>query len=186
MEPRNLIRSRCCRCAPSASSRFDEGFDADQKKAAKEVKKSCNLNLAAAQLKLGNAVEARKAADKVRFAQCWYIRSLDAVPVSQLQVLVSAPGRCVRCAGIHSQSGTCSGGGGDPCQQLSWAVRLRRQGARAAASPRRCTARAPCLPPQSELLPEFLLPLSPGAGDGQQQRQGAVPAVHLTYAMPTA
>lgn len=72
MEPRNLIRSRCCRCAPSASSRFDEGFDADQKKAAKEVKKSCNLNLAAAQLKLGNAVEARKAADKVRFAQCWY------------------------------------------------------------------------------------------------------------------
>ncbi len=30
------------------------------------MKKSCNLNLAAAQLKLGNAVEARKAADKVR------------------------------------------------------------------------------------------------------------------------
>ncbi|PRW33606.1 peptidyl-prolyl cis-trans isomerase FKBP62-like isoform A [Chlorella sorokiniana] len=44
---------------------FDEGFDADQKKAAKEVKKSCNLNLAAAQLKLGNAAEARKATDKV-------------------------------------------------------------------------------------------------------------------------
>lgn len=32
------------------------------------MKKSCNLNLAAAQLKLGNAAEARKAADKV--SQC--------------------------------------------------------------------------------------------------------------------
>lgn len=63
-------------CALSASSRFDEGFDADQKKAGKEVKKSCNLNLAAAQLKLGNAVEARKAADKVRFSQCWYSQSV--------------------------------------------------------------------------------------------------------------
>lgn len=46
--------------------RFDEGFTPEQKQQAKEVKRSCNLNLAAAQLKLGNAVEARKAADKVR------------------------------------------------------------------------------------------------------------------------
>ncbi|KAL4857094.1 Peptidyl-prolyl cis-trans isomerase [Chlorella vulgaris] len=44
---------------------FDEGFTPEQKQQAKEVKRSCNLNLAAAQLKLGNAVEARKAADKV-------------------------------------------------------------------------------------------------------------------------
>lgn len=44
---------------------YDEQFSTDEKKAARDIKKSCNLNLAAAHLKLGNPVEARKAADKV-------------------------------------------------------------------------------------------------------------------------
>ncbi|KAL4420120.1 hypothetical protein ABPG77_000291 [Micractinium sp. CCAP 211/92] len=44
---------------------YDEQFSADEKKAARDIKKSCNLNLAAAHLKLGNPAEARKAADKV-------------------------------------------------------------------------------------------------------------------------
>ncbi|KAL4419972.1 hypothetical protein ABPG75_007070 [Micractinium tetrahymenae] len=44
---------------------YDDQFSADEKKAARDIKKSCNLNLAAAHLKLGNAAEARKAADKV-------------------------------------------------------------------------------------------------------------------------
>lgn len=43
----------------------DEQFSVEEKKASRDVKKSCNLNVAAAQLKLGNPVEARKAADKV-------------------------------------------------------------------------------------------------------------------------
>lgn len=57
----------CFTCSLSACLRYryDEQFSADEKKAARDIKKSCNLNLAAAHLKLDNPAEARKAADKV-------------------------------------------------------------------------------------------------------------------------
>ncbi|PSC75187.1 peptidyl-prolyl cis-trans isomerase FKBP62-like [Micractinium conductrix] len=43
----------------------DDNFSSDEKKQARDVKKSCNLNLAAAHLKLNAPIAARKAADKV-------------------------------------------------------------------------------------------------------------------------
>ena len=49
--------------------RHADNFSTDEKKAARELTKSCNLNLAAAHLKLGAHAAARKAADKVGAGQ---------------------------------------------------------------------------------------------------------------------
>ena len=46
-------------------NRHADNFSVEEKKAARELSKSCNLNLAAAHLKLGAHAAARKAADQV-------------------------------------------------------------------------------------------------------------------------
>ena len=45
--------------------RHDDSFSAEEKRQSRDIKKSCNLNLAAAYLKLQRPMDARKAADKV-------------------------------------------------------------------------------------------------------------------------
>jgi len=44
----------------------DDQFSAEEKKTSADIKKSCNLNLAATYLKVNDSQEARKACNKVR------------------------------------------------------------------------------------------------------------------------
>jgi tetratricopeptide (TPR) repeat protein len=55
---------------------YDDSFEPDQKKTAREIKRSCELNLAALHLKEGRFVEARKAADKVLDADSFHLKAL--------------------------------------------------------------------------------------------------------------
>ena len=49
---------------------YDDKYSAELKSEGRAIKKSCNLNLAAAYLKVGQAADARKACDKVRSQEC--------------------------------------------------------------------------------------------------------------------
>lgn len=54
----------------------NDSFETELKKISKELKRSCELNLAAAHLKAGKPMEARKAADKVLEADSFNIKAL--------------------------------------------------------------------------------------------------------------
>lgn len=54
----------------------DDKFSHEQKKAAKEIRRACNLNLAAVHLKTRRSEEARKAADKVLETDSYNLKAL--------------------------------------------------------------------------------------------------------------
>lgn len=55
---------------------YDESFEAEAKRISKELKRTCELNLAAAHLKAGRPMEARKAANKVLDTDSFNIKGL--------------------------------------------------------------------------------------------------------------
>lgn len=55
---------------------YDDSFDSENKKTAKEIKRSCELNLAAVNLKSGNFKQACKEATQVLEADSFHLKAL--------------------------------------------------------------------------------------------------------------